>query len=195
MKAVINDNTNIYVTDWNPFEETHYRARFYFDPNSIVMASGNAHYIFYALNRDNVVIAYIELQYAGAYQVRAAAALDSSYFSTTSWVTISDVAHYIEIDWQAATAVGANNGVLTFWVDGTQQGNFTNVDNDTRKVDYAQLGAVAWIDTGTRGTEYFDAFSRGARPTSETWSGCCQEWQMEPIPESVLWRRAILPNH
>jgi hypothetical protein len=32
------------------------------------------------------------------------------------------------------------------------------VDNDTRRIDQARLGAVSGIDTGTRGTYYFDAF-------------------------------------
>ncbi len=31
-------------------------------------------------------------------------------------------------------------------------------DNDTRRIDRVRLGAVAGIDTGTRGTYYFDAF-------------------------------------
>jgi YD repeat-containing protein len=48
--------------------------------------------------------------------------------------------------------------VLTFWIDGVQQDNFTTVDNDTRRVDFAQLGSISGIDTGTRGTLYFDAF-------------------------------------
>ena len=43
-------------------------------------------------------------------------------------------------------------------IDGTQQGNITGIDNDTRKVDRVALGAVSGVDTGTRGVEYFDAF-------------------------------------
>ncbi len=37
-------------------------------------------------------------------------------------------------------------------------GRIGNIDNDTRRVDYAQLGAVAGVDTGTRGAYYLDAF-------------------------------------
>lgn len=159
MQAVIDNNTGIYVTDWKPFEGTRYRARFYFDPNSITMASGNAHYLFYALNRDGVVVARIELQYASSsYQVRAAAVNDASAWSTTAWTVIGDAPHSLEIDWQASAAAGANNGALAFWVDGVQKGSFSNIDNDTRRVDKAQFGAVAGIDTATRGTYYFDGF-------------------------------------
>jgi hypothetical protein len=41
----------------------------------------------------------------------------------------------LELDWKAASAAGANNGGLTFWVDGVQQAVFTTINNDTRRVD------------------------------------------------------------
>ncbi|MEA3440606.1 MAG: hypothetical protein U9R58_10020 [Chloroflexota bacterium] len=39
-----------------------------------------------------------------------------------------------------------------------QKEQFTNIDNDTMYIDKVVLGAVTEIDTGTRGTCYFDAF-------------------------------------
>ena len=48
--------------------------------------------------------------------------------------------------------------MLTFWVDDDEKGGFTNLVNDTRRVDYVNLGAVSGIDTATRGTYYFDLF-------------------------------------
>ena len=71
---------------------------------------------------------------------------------------MTNAAHKIEIEWQAASAPGANDGVLTLWLDGSQVGTVTTLDNDTRRVNAGQMGPVAGIDTGTRGTEYFDAF-------------------------------------
>ena len=44
------------------------------------------------------------------------------------------------------------------WIDAVQRANLTGVDNDTRRIDRSQLGAVSGIDSGTRGTYYFDAF-------------------------------------
>jgi hypothetical protein len=81
---------------------------------------------------------------------------DGSTWTETNWFTISDAPHSIEVDWRAST--GANNGGLTLWIDGTQQADLTGVDNDTRRIDRAMLGALAGIDGGTRGTYYFDAF-------------------------------------
>ena len=54
--------------------------------------------------------------------------------------------------------MGANNGGLTFWIDGVQKANLTGNDNDTRRIDRVRLGATSGLDTGTRGTYYFDAF-------------------------------------
>jgi hypothetical protein len=113
MAALLDDNNNLYVTDWKPFEETHYRARFYFDPNSIPMTSGNAHHIFYALNRDDTVLLRVEFRYSSPdYQVRADAVNDASSWSQTAWATIGDAPHLLELDWQAASAAGANDGVM-----------------------------------------------------------------------------------
>jgi len=159
MRAVLDDNVSIYVTDWSPFDETRYRGRFYFDPNTITMAANNAHYLFYALNRDNVVAARLELRYYNSsYQVRVGVVNDGSTWSNSAWFTITDAPHKLEIDWRASSGPGANNGGITFWVDDVQRGNFTNIDNDTRKVDYVQWGAVSGVDSGTRGTYYFDDF-------------------------------------
>jgi len=159
MQAAINNNTSIYVTDNTPNAEPRYRARFYFDPNSISMASGNSLYIFYGYNSSGAVVVRVEFGWSGSsYRIRAAIRDNSSNWTTTSWFPISDAMHSIEFYWQAATGTGANNGGLTLWIDGTQQANLTGINNNLRRIDYIQLGAAAGIDTGTRGTTYFDGF-------------------------------------
>ena len=95
---------------------------------------------------------------AGAYQIRASIANDASAFTNSNWFTISDGPHFIELDWRASTAPGANNGGLTLWIDNIQQVDLTGVDNDTWRVDRARLGALSGIDAGTTGIYYFDAF-------------------------------------
>ncbi len=159
MRAVINDNTPIYVTDDSPTAETRYRMRFYFDPNSISMSNGNAHYIFYAYAGSTTVVQRIEFRRSSSvYQVRASVMNDASTWTSTSWWPISDAPHYVEIDWRSATSAGANDGSLTLWVDGSVVGTVSGLDNDSRRIDRVRLGPVNGIDTGTRGTYYFDAF-------------------------------------
>ncbi len=161
MQAVINDANTIYVTDETPNAEPRYRARFYFDPNSIPMTSGDAHFIFkgFAGTGTSTEVLRVEFRwFSGAYQIRTSLMDDGTTFMSTNWFTISDAPHPIEVDWRAATAAGANNGGLTLWIDGVQQQDLTGIDNDTRRIDRARLGALTGIDAGTRGAYYFDAF-------------------------------------
>lgn len=159
MQIVINDTVTLFVTDNRPNAEPRYRARFYFDPNSIGMASGNAHFIFNWLMGTSTAVGRVEFRYfSGAYQIRGRLIDDGTTWLNTSWFTISDAPHFIELDWRAATGAGTNNGGLTLWIDGVQKANLTGVDNDTRRIDRVRLGAVAGIDAGTSGTYYFDAF-------------------------------------
>ena len=72
LQAVINDNNSIYVTDNTPNAEPRYRARFYFDPNSIVMADKDAHYIFYGGSDAATPVLRVEFRkFKGSYQLRA----------------------------------------------------------------------------------------------------------------------------
>jgi len=159
MQALINDNNPIYVTDELPTAESRYRARFYFHPNAIPMNNGNAHYILQGFNSGGTVVLQVEFRRSGGqYQLRASLLNDGNGLSNTSWFTISNASHPVELDWRASTAPGANNGGVTFWTDGVQRANLSTVDNDTRRIERVRLGAVSGIDNGTRGTYYFDGF-------------------------------------
>lgn len=158
MQALIDDSTAMYVTDDRPNAEPRYRARFYFDPNSISMADGDAHILFRGYSGSTIVLR-VEFGFSAAgYQLRTAFLNDGTTWTENDWFPLTDTPHSIEFDWRAATGEGANNGALTVWIDGVQQADLTGIDNDTRRIDRIWLGAVAGIDAGTRGTYYFDAF-------------------------------------
>ena len=158
--AVIDDNNTIVVIDESPDLETRYRARFYFDPNSIPMAVGDAHLIFVGSSAGGTVQhLQLELRFQPTgYEVRALLMNDAKGWTSTNWIPLSDAPNALELDWRAATAVGANNGGLTFWIDGVQRADLTGVDNDTRRIDQVRLGAASGVDNGTRGAYFFDAF-------------------------------------
>jgi len=159
MQAVLDDTAAIFLTDDTPNLETRYRVRFYFDPNSISMASGNAHFILVGYTGASTAVVRTEFQRSGSlYQLRVRTLTDSGSWASTAWFTISDAPHPVELDWRAATGAGANNGGVTLWIDGVQQASLTNLDNDTRRIDRVRLGAVTGLDAGTLGTYYFDAF-------------------------------------
>jgi len=160
IQAVIDDNNTLVVIDDSPVAETRYRARFYFDLNSIPMAIGNSHLLFQGFAGSGTTqVLQLELRFqATGYEVRALLSNDAKGWIATSWMPLSDAPHALELEWRASTAAGANNGGLTFWVDGVQQADLTGVDNDTRRIDQARLGAASGVDNGTRGTYFFDAF-------------------------------------
>ncbi|MFZ2102956.1 MAG: right-handed parallel beta-helix repeat-containing protein, partial [Oricola sp.] len=163
LQADIDDNRSLYVVDTTPANESAYAARFYFDPNSIVMASGNAHLLFKALDGASRTVYQIELRsYQGDYQVRGQALGDGGGLTSTPWFRLHDDVHAIETIWQAATADGGSDGSLTLWLDGELAASLAGLDNDTLRVEAVRLGAVTGIDSGTRGAYFFDAFGSTA---------------------------------
>jgi hypothetical protein len=159
MQAVINGTAPLYVRDDLPLAEPHYQASFWFDPNSITMANQDHHYLFLGYSPVNRVIMRIEFQFInGQYRVRFTAANDNNVWSNGSWATLSDGPHRLQLDFLAASAAGANNGTLTFWIDGVQVSLMTGIDNDAQRIEQVRLGPSTGIDAGTNGTYFFDSF-------------------------------------
>ena len=159
LQVVIDDSTTIYLTDDSPAAERHYTANFRFDPNSISMRSGNAHYLFYGYTGTSTIVTRIELRYySGHYELRANIRNDGSTWYNTAWVTLTDAPHQVALEWRASTAAGANNGLVSLSVDGGAPVSLTNIDNDTRRIDRIRFGPAGGLDSGTRGTYYLDEF-------------------------------------
>jgi hypothetical protein len=159
IQALIDDANGINVIDDTPNAEPRYRARFWLDPNSLVMVSGDAFHMFKGFTGTSTDILRIELRFSsGVYQIRTGLTNDAGTFINSGWYTITDAPHAIEVDWRAATTAGANNGGLTLWIDGVQKEDMVGVDNDTLRIDRVRLGPISGIDAGTRGTVYLDAF-------------------------------------
>lgn len=162
MQAIINDNTSLYVSDTSPVNESRYRARFYFNPRSIAMASADVHTLLLGRTGSGSNVFAIQLNNStgtmSGYRIRTQVFNDGGNATNGSYFSISNDTHFIEIDWQAATAAGANNGYISLWIDGVQVYTSPGIDNDGRRVEDVRLGAVTGIDSGTRGTYYFDAF-------------------------------------
>jgi len=142
-----------YVTDRVPGVEPRYRARFYFDPNSITMANNSDHVIFYGDSGTTPVL-QLNLGYttAGGYRLRTRIRDNSSTWNNSAWVNIGDAPHVIELDWQSGTS-----GSLAWWIDEAPQPAPNAINNNNRRIDRVRLGAVANVDSTTNGALYFDA--------------------------------------
>jgi hypothetical protein len=155
----ITSSNPTYVRDNTPNLETRYRARFYFNSNGISMGKSDSHVIFSGYTAQSASTFVIELRRNGSsIQMRGGLLSDKKKWSYTGWSTLPSGWNAIELDWRAATAGNVSNGGLTLWLNGAQAGSISNILNYQQKVDWVALGAVSGLDSGTRGTYYFDEF-------------------------------------
>jgi len=158
LEAVINDRTNMYLQDDRPAAEPHYRVRYKFDPNSIIMGNSNEFGIFRSYSGAVHVIALTFGYRNNAYYVQFGVLNDSGAWYFSNRLPINDAAQLFEVNWFASTGSGANNGSVTFSIDGVQQFSRTGIDNDTHRIDMTRIGPQASIDAGTSGTCYIDSY-------------------------------------
>jgi hypothetical protein len=158
MAALINDTSNLYVGDDLPAGGvSHYSARFYFDPNALAMPNNDEVYLFTGDN-DELWVFCLQMKKMGdAYALRLCAEDDSGGWLGGRLVYIADDWNAIELEWQAASAPGANDGHLNLWVNGEWVDSLTGVDNDAQRLINIYFGA-AYMPSSTSGTLYFDAF-------------------------------------
>jgi hypothetical protein len=158
MEAGIIDQVDLFVTDDTPTYEPRYRARFYFDPYSLQMSVGEYIEIFYALKEDGNGVLSIEFhRLEDGYYAQIVGIDDNGDRTYGTPVAVSAAPHVFEFDWQTASSDGANDGSLSFWVDGMEQTPLTELDNDTMLVGMGRLGVSA-IGNDTYGMVYFDGF-------------------------------------
>ena len=159
LRARLGSTTPAYLTNNAPASETAYHARFLFAPNNISLPASTPQTIFAGRSAGGTSVLQIQFQrVAAGYQIRAQARNGGST-SATSWYTITNAVHSIEVAWQAATSAGGNNGSLKLWLDGTLKQSRTGLGNGTDRIDDALLGPSSGLTTGMSGAEYFDAFA------------------------------------
>lgn len=153
LQATFTNTTNMFVRSDSPTAETRYRARFYFNPNSVTMGTGDNITLLQGLDAGGLVALSIQLNRSStSYQLRVRS-YDSGLanFVNTPYVNITNTIHYIEVDW-------GNDGHLTFWIDGVQQSNLTGINNSAYRLETVRLGAPNMTITGTSGSFYIDNF-------------------------------------
>ena len=159
LRALIDNGTSMYVRDDSPSAETAYSAQFLFDANGVRMSGGDTHRILVARgNQVDLVRVDFRRTKAGSYQLSASVRTDAGSYPATSWFTISDAPHRVEVVWLAATGVGMRDGSMSFRLDGAPKQILAGLDTDLLRVEQARLGPLQGIDARTRGAEFFDDF-------------------------------------
>ena len=100
---MIDEANRLYVTDLSLQDESLYRARFYFNPNSIPMANGNEHVIFQALDGNETPFMRVLFgRTANGYQIRGSFRMDDGSWVDSDGVALSNTIHAIETEWKAS---------------------------------------------------------------------------------------------
>ena len=83
---------------------------------------------------------------------------DAQAWVAGQYLAVSDDWQMLEVEWQTASAAGAGDGYVKLWINDVLVDTLSGLDNDTRHVTKASIGAVAGLDAGTAGTVYWDGF-------------------------------------
>ena len=159
MAALLDDAAELRVTDTSPTAEKHYSTRFYLDPNSINLPNGQDVYIFSGSQSAVGWTLCLNLKRFGEdYKLTPCIETDARIWESGKGVYITDAWQSIEMEWQAASAAGANDGYLKLWVNDVLADEIDHIDNDTQAIDFVSIGALSNIPSSLSGTMYFDGF-------------------------------------
>lgn len=159
-------NGKRYVQDTTPNQETHYRARFYFNPNGIPIASDGSERIKFA-NQQQISggpftgVTQIKLKgttEGSGYEIRAWAREDNAGNKVRATLPIQDGPNWIETE----LIIGNGDGVYRIWVNNNDEANpdfeATNLNNAAYGgIDQVRLGYVGGNFAPT-GSIFIDEF-------------------------------------
>lgn len=153
LEALIDDRTPIYAMDRFPALLERYRARFYVNTDALNMAEGTSHPIFAGKDFDfqwdfGVILGKND----SSYWIRTQGSQDDGTEVFSYPYEIGAGWHSIEIEW-----VSGVPGRLKLWIDGTLKQSI-GLNNPSRSLTRAYLGALGGIDPTTSGSLYFDNF-------------------------------------
>jgi hypothetical protein len=151
-------NQQHYVQDDSPNDERRYRARFYFDPNSVNLRFQNVP-IFKALGEPYRELLTIAFRQDGTqYRMRANATLDDGALASTEYFDVNDGPHSIEVEWKRAGSSTTSDGTLQLWIDGTSVATLVGLANSIDGVDFVRLGDLGSAARLNSGAIYLDEF-------------------------------------
>lgn len=160
-------NGTVYVEDTTPAAETHFLARFWFDANDYLMSTvgseGDTIRIFQAHDTTTGIailrIYMVRRLSAGGgqvYRIRTYTRRDDGSMARGENLSLANIPRHIELEWQASSAPGANDGFARLTrLDTGQTRETTGVDNDTYAIDLVRLGIFGGDGSGTI---YFDSY-------------------------------------
>lgn len=160
LEVRLTDGNPAFLVDESPNGETEYRARFYINLNTLVMAGGDSFTLFEGRSAGEVLqFRVLVVRSGGTFQLRLEVREDGGAPRAAPTATHRGSGfRLVEVLWRAATGPGANDGAIRLFLDRLLIGELDNVDSDLGVVDRVRLGAVAGLDAGTLQTFFLDTF-------------------------------------
>jgi hypothetical protein len=152
LRVTVAGATNHFLIDSTPVSEPSYHARFYLDPNATTTGSGTWT-LLVARNGGGTQLVSLQFTAAsgGTPQLRLSMR-SSGAIVTTSWATVSDAPHPIEVAWSATA------GTASLAVDGVVLASRSGLGNATQRIEEVRLGPSGGLTGGSAGVLYFDDF-------------------------------------
>jgi hypothetical protein len=127
-------------TDETPVDQTTFGAHFSFDINSLSLVEGER-FRFMQVKWGVERPFFIVLKYeSGQYLIQLNTLLDDLTKTKTGWYVLTDEPHTIEVNWQAASFDGANDGYAKLYIDDVLQEELIGLDNDTMFIEKFKVG-------------------------------------------------------
>jgi Leucine-rich repeat (LRR) protein len=140
-----NDKRKVLIDD-TPVDQTSFDVRFNMDINSFSMPDGTRFRFLEAKRGLPRAFFLVLRKFSGQYQIQLNILVDGGIKYKSGWYTLSDAPHTIEIDWQASSADGANDGYIQLYMDDGLLEEMTGLDNDTHIVSSLRIGFIGRLD-------------------------------------------------
>lgn len=138
---------------------TEITIEFYFDPSKLVTAVADTFDMVCTLSDAPASAQGFLLLYqnnGGVPRLRALVKNDAGGNIFPWDYNLSGRMEKIRLEWKAASAPAANDGIFNLYVDDVFQAGVANLDNDTHAITEIQIGTISGLDAGTNGTIDFD---------------------------------------
>jgi hypothetical protein len=140
-----NDNRKQLIDD-TPVDQTSFSVRFNLDINSFSMPEGTRFRFLEAKRGLPRTFFLVLRRLNGLYQIQFNILVDDGLKYKSAWYNLSDAPHAIEIDWQASSGPGVNDGFIQMFMDNGLLEEMTGLDNDTFIVSSLRIGFVSRLD-------------------------------------------------
>ena len=138
------DGQPAFVETDTPDDETRLVVRFYFNAAAPTFGLAGPITLLRALSAgdDEIVKVVVQPDGGGGVELAYTVATDSATASTAD-IPVASGWHFLELDWTAATATGANDGMLFTRLDNVPTAGLADLDNDLSSIATVRWGVVA----------------------------------------------------